>query len=298
MRCAALPRLRNCDNDSHLQWQAICFRLLARVQDGCVPTALVAGHHCRAGAFRHGTDRRADVLRERDRAPGQPGHRAAGRAACRRAGATARGCAGAPARPGAGAGHHPHADRPDRWAPVHGASGRQARRPCVFRSLHRRARGRATAERGIRLYRRPAPASTAGERGQAITGASTLVLLFFCASGLYLRWPRRWWSLRTWWAVEWRRQGRSFLWSLHAVFGTWCLLVYLLIALTGLTWSYTWYRDGMVALLGTEPAMRGDGRGHRPPRWISLVCSAPSTGSREPAARRWICAFPPAPVSR
>lgn len=106
---------------------------------------------------------------------------------------------------------------------------------------------------------------TAGERGHAITGASTLILLFFCASGLYLRWPRRWWSLRTWWAVEWRRQGRSFLWSLHAVFGTWCLLVYLLIALTGLTWSYTWYRDGMVALLGTEPAMRGDGRGHRPP---------------------------------
>ncbi|PPT28986.1 PepSY domain-containing protein [Xanthomonas arboricola] len=105
---------------------------------------------------------------------------------------------------------------------------------------------------------------TAGKRGQAVTGASTLILLFFCASGLYLRWPRRWWSLRTWWAVEWRRQGRSFLWSLHAVFGTWCLLVYLLVALTGLTWSYNWYRDGMVALLGTEPAMRGDGRDHRP----------------------------------
>ncbi|MBB4129767.1 sulfite reductase flavoprotein subunit alpha [Xanthomonas sp. 3075] len=105
---------------------------------------------------------------------------------------------------------------------------------------------------------------TAGKRGQAVTGASTLILLFFCASGLYLRWPRRWWSLRTWWVVEWRRQGRSFLWSLHAVFGTWCLLVYLLVALTGLTWSYTWYRDGMAALLGKEPAMRSDSRDHRP----------------------------------
>ncbi|KTF38432.1 PepSY domain-containing protein [Xanthomonas vesicatoria] len=105
---------------------------------------------------------------------------------------------------------------------------------------------------------------TAGKRGQAVTGACTLILVFFCASGLYLRWPRRWWSLRTWWVVEWRRQGRSFLWSLHAVFGTWCLLVYLLVALTGLTWSYEWYRDGMVALLGKEPAMRGDGGDHRP----------------------------------
>lgn len=35
---------------------------------------------------------------------------------------------------------------------------------------------------------------TAGKRGQAVTGACALILLFFCASGLYLRWPRRWWS--------------------------------------------------------------------------------------------------------
>ncbi|MBB3803188.1 sulfite reductase (NADPH) flavoprotein alpha-component [Xanthomonas arboricola] len=105
---------------------------------------------------------------------------------------------------------------------------------------------------------------TAGKRGQAVTGACTLILLFFCASGLYLRWPRRWWSLRTWWVVEWRRQGRSFLWSLHAVFGTWCLLVYLLIALTGLTWSYPWYRDGMAAVLGGEPVARDDRRDRRP----------------------------------
>lgn len=98
----------------------------------------------------------------------------------------------------------------------------------------------------------------AGKRGQAVTGACALILLFFCASGLYLRWPRRWWSPRTWLAVEWRRQGRSFLWSLHAVFGTWCLLVYLLVALTGLTWSYPWYRDGMAALLGAEPAPRSE----------------------------------------
>ncbi|QEO95385.1 iron-uptake factor [Xanthomonas oryzae pv. oryzicola] len=104
---------------------------------------------------------------------------------------------------------------------------------------------------------------TAGKRGQAVTGACALILLFFCASGLYLRWPRRWWSPRTWWVVEWRRQGRSFLWSLHAVFGTWCLLVYLLVALTGLTWSYTWYRDGMMALLGTAPAIRGDNGDNR-----------------------------------
>jgi sulfite reductase (NADPH) flavoprotein alpha-component len=75
----------------------------------------------------------------------------------------------------------------------------------------------------------------AGETGKQITGACVIVLVFFCLSGLYLRWPRRWWSLREWW-----------------------LVFYLLIALTGLYWSYDWYRTGLVAVLGGEP--RDEGR--------------------------------------
>ena len=30
-----------------------------------------------------------------------------------------------------------------------------------------------------------------GEYGKQITAASTLILVFFCLSGLYLRWPRQ-----------------------------------------------------------------------------------------------------------
>ncbi|MCC4594517.1 sulfite reductase flavoprotein subunit alpha [Xanthomonas campestris pv. phormiicola] len=108
----------------------------------------------------------------------------------------------------------------------------------------------------------------AGERGKAVTGACVIALLFFCLSGLYLRWPRQWWSWRAWWVVEWKRQGRSFLWSLHSVIGTWCLAIYLLIALTGLYWSYDWYRQGLVAVLGGERADNeggGGGRGGKPP---------------------------------
>jgi len=102
-----------------------------------------------------------------------------------------------------------------------------------------------------------------GERGSLITGSCAIALVFFCLSGLYLRWPRRWWHWRTWLAVEWARSGRSFLWSLHSVVGTWVLLVYLMIALTGLWWSFDWYRKGATALLGgptaeqTAPRTRG-----------------------------------------
>ncbi len=119
-------------------------------------------------------------------------------------------------------------------------------------------RGEAFFEWVEDLHRR----LVAGDTGKAITGACVIGLLFFCLSGLYLRWPRQWHSLRTWLAVEWRRGGRSFLWSLHSVVGTWVLVVYLMIALTGLWWSYDWYRSGMTRLLGgtSERAQANDDR--------------------------------------
>ncbi|MGK9415570.1 PepSY domain-containing protein [Pseudomonas cedrina] len=92
-----------------------------------------------------------------------------------------------------------------------------------------------------------------GETGRQITGACTLILVFFCLSGLYLRWPRQVASWRAWLAVDWRKKGRSFNWDLHSVFGTWCLLAYLLSALTGLTWSYDWYSQGLIRLLADAP---------------------------------------------
>lgn len=102
------------------------------------------------------------------------------------------------------------------------------------------------------LHRRLA----AGDTGKAITGASTLILLVLAASGLYLRWPRRWRDWRAWLVVRWRMHASPFLKSLHEVVGTWLLLPYLLVALTGLWWSYGWYRDGLLNLAGAPPPAR------------------------------------------
>ena len=81
--------------------------------------------------------------------------------------------------------------------------------------------------------------------GKQVVAFSTVVLIYFCLSGLYLRWPRRWGSLRTWLALDWKQKGRNFLWHLHSVFGTWVLVAYLVMSLTGLWWSYGWYRDAL-----------------------------------------------------
>ncbi|WP_415766493.1 PepSY domain-containing protein [Pseudomonas sp. ZB1P45] len=105
-----------------------------------------------------------------------------------------------------------------------------------------------------------------GDSGRQITGACTLILVFFCLSGLYLRWPRQWKSWRAWLTLDWKKKGRSFNWDLHSVAGTWCLVFYLLAALTGLSWSYEWYNKGLTRLLSDSPQnerARG-GRGPAP----------------------------------
>lgn len=110
-----------------------------------------------------------------------------------------------------------------------------------------------------------------GDTGRQITGACTLMLIFFCLSGLYLRWPRQTLNWRAWLTLEWAKKGRAFNWDLHAVAGTWCLLFYLLFALTGLFWSYEWYREGLNKLLADAPVAgqkhkRGEGRGRHGPQ--------------------------------
>ncbi|MDP4023701.1 PepSY-associated TM helix domain-containing protein [Methylobacterium sp. NEAU 140] len=95
--------------------------------------------------------------------------------------------------------------------------------------------------------------------GRTVTGACALALLAFLATGLYLRWPRihTW---RIWLRPALARPGRARWWSLHAVLGTWLAPVYLVIVLSGLTWSYEAYKAGATWLLtGQTTRMRPDG---------------------------------------
>lgn len=93
---------------------------------------------------------------------------------------------------------------------------------------------------------------TLGDVGKQITGASTLMLIFFVLSGIYLRWPKKH-SIRQWFAVKPQLKGRNFIWDLHAVVGTWMVAFYLIMAMTGLFWSYDWWRSGMYRVLNVTP---------------------------------------------
>ena len=102
---------------------------------------------------------------------------------------------------------------------------------------------------------------TAGAVGKQITGACTLILIFFALSGLYLRWPKvhTW---RQWLSFKPQLQGRNFIWNLHAVAGTWVFVFYIIISATGLTWSYSWWKNGMYSLLGVERPMANNKNEH------------------------------------
>lgn len=131
------------------------------------------------------------------------------------------------------------------------------------------ASGAETFFRNVRSLHRWLMLGELGDRavGRQIVGACTMLLIFMALTGLYLRWPRgpaarRW---KTWLIPDFRLKGRAFLWNLHSVIGTWVLPVYLVIALTGLQWSYEWYRDGLYSIAGVErpagPEGAREGRG-------------------------------------
>ncbi|KYK45937.1 hypothetical protein A1D31_10790 [Bradyrhizobium liaoningense] len=90
--------------------------------------------------------------------------------------------------------------------------------------------------------------------GRPITGTIALGLIVMLVSGLVLRWPRRGGSVKMWLKPNLGLSGRGLHRSLHAVIGTWVLPVYLAITLTGLYFSFEWYKDGVTRLLARPHA--------------------------------------------
>jgi len=90
--------------------------------------------------------------------------------------------------------------------------------------------------------------------GRQITGVAALGLIVMLVSGLVLRWPRRASSVKMWLKPNFGLSGRGLHRSLHSVIGTWVLPVYLVMTLTGLWYSFDWYKDGVVWLLSRPEA--------------------------------------------
>ncbi|WP_371867120.1 PepSY domain-containing protein [Duganella lactea] len=132
------------------------------------------------------------------------------------------------------------------------------------------------------------------DTGKMFSGTLAFMLLGLTLTGLYLRWPRRVWDWRTWLTFDPRMKGRSFLWGLHSVAGTWVLVVFVMFTLSGVYWAFDPIRNLADGWMGTlrppREAAAPKPKGVKPPKSEPVDLSA-SWQTFEKNAPNWQMAF-------
>lgn len=99
--------------------------------------------------------------------------------------------------------------------------------------------------------------------GKWIVGTSTLVLVLILLTGIGMWLTNRRKPLRKSLCISLTKGWPRFWHDLHVAGGIYVTIFLLAVALTGLTWSFSWYRTGFYALCGVEAsADGGHGGGH------------------------------------
>ena len=86
--------------------------------------------------------------------------------------------------------------------------------------------------------------------GKMIVGTSTLACVIILLTGLVIWWPRNRKMLMNRLQIALRKGQNRFWYDLHVAGGFYALLLLLAMALTGLNWSFEWYKNGVYGLFG------------------------------------------------
>lgn len=103
--------------------------------------------------------------------------------------------------------------------------------------------------------------------GRPIVGVSTIIFLTLSISGIVLWFPKKklkklkWRHLKPGFKIAWRAKWKRINYDLHVTLGFYTAIFLVIMALTGLFWSFEWYKDAGSAVLGTEVF---SGRGGEP----------------------------------
>ena len=89
---------------------------------------------------------------------------------------------------------------------------------------------------------------TAGEIGKQIVGASAVVMILLVISGVWLHFPRLRRKFIEAIRPNFKLKKYALFYNLHTSLGSLSAVIYLLICLTGLNWSYSWYNDAVMKL--------------------------------------------------
>lgn len=93
--------------------------------------------------------------------------------------------------------------------------------------------------------------------GKYTVGISTLLFVFILISGFIVWMPKRLNKSR--FKIQYRKGTKRLLYDLHNVLGAYACLVLIICSLTGMVWSFDWYRNGVFKLFGagTQDQERG-----------------------------------------
>lgn len=99
--------------------------------------------------------------------------------------------------------------------------------------------------------------------GKLVVGISTLMFVFVLISGAVIWWPKNRKVLKNRLSINAKKGWRRFWYDLHVAGGIYALILLLAMSLTGLTWSFEWYRNGFYKVFGVEiPAGGGEQNSH------------------------------------
>ncbi len=88
--------------------------------------------------------------------------------------------------------------------------------------------------------------------GRLITGISVIAFLFIITSGIIIWIPKNKKNLKTHLKIKWKPGGFRKWYDMHRVLGFYVAIFLLIFCLTGLTWSFQWYKNGVYKILGAE----------------------------------------------
>lgn len=98
--------------------------------------------------------------------------------------------------------------------------------------------------------------------GKVIVGITTQLMVVILISGLVIWIPRTTKALKNRLKISCTKGWRRFWYDSHVATGFYTLIFLLVMALTGLTWSFGWYRTAAYSLFGAAPQAMETSHGH------------------------------------
>ncbi|MBP1616739.1 MAG: Iron-uptake factor PiuB [Bacteroidetes bacterium] len=116
----------------------------------------------------------------------------------------------------------------------------------------------------------------ARDLGRNIVGYTTLVAVLIIISGIVIWWPKTKKQLKSRLKISTENGPKRLLYDLHSSLAIYLSIGFLVLALTGLTWSFDWYRQGFYAIFGVKMERRPENGGQKD-------ASSPKRGERPPS---------------